>query len=288
MSYEQNIQWFPGHMAKTKRQIENNLKLVDAVVEILDARIPVSSRNPDISELTINKPRIILLNKADVSNPTYNKKWVEYYESQGYTALLVDCKTGKGINQFVPALNKALEDKINAKKAKGMINPIMRVMILGIPNVGKSSFINRMNKQSKAKTADRPGVTRGNQWFTIGKGFEMLDTPGILWPKFEDKTVGERLALTGAIKDEIIDIESLSMRLLEILRDIKCEGLIERYKLQNENIDDIESYELLELIAKKRGMIISKGEADTERAAIMILDEFRAGKLGKITLELPN
>lgn len=288
MSDIQNIQWFPGHMTKTKRQIEKDLKMVDAVAEVIDARIPISSRNPDIAQLTINKPRIIILNKIDMANPQDTKKWVRYFESQGYTALEIDCQSGKGVNAFIPSLKNVLSEKIESYKKKGMINPTMRVMIVGIPNVGKSTFINRISRQNKAKTADRPGVTRGNQWFTISKGFEVLDTPGVLWPKFDDKLVGERLALTGAVKDQVIDIELLAIRLIDLLKKIQPSLFIERFKLVDLDLESIDSYELLEIIAKKRGMLISKGEVDTERAAIMLLDEFRAAKLGRITLELPE
>ncbi len=288
MSEMQNIQWFPGHMTKTKRQIEKNLKLVDAVAEIIDARIPISSRNPDIAQLVTNKPRIILLNKCDMADENVTKKWIEYFKNLGIVAIAIDCKSNKGINAFVPALRNALHDKIEAYKRKGMKNPSMRVMIVGIPNVGKSTFINRIFKQNKAKTADKPGVTRGNQWFTISKGFEMLDTPGVLWPKFDDQLTGERLAFTGAIKDQIIDVELLAVRLLDLLKELKTNEFIARFKLEESNIDEVDSYELLKTIGKKRGMLISGGEVDTERAAIMLLDEFRAAKLGRITLELPN
>ena len=288
MSEMQNIQWFPGHMTKTKRQIEKNLKLVDAVAEIIDARIPISSRNPDIAQLTTSKPRIVLMNKCDMADEKATKQWIEHFKKQGITAIAIDCKSNKGINAFVPALKTALQNKIDAYKRKGMQNPSMRVMIVGIPNVGKSTFINRIFKGNKAKTADKPGVTRGNQWFTISKGFEMLDTPGVLWPKFDDQLTGERLAFTGAIKDQIIDVELLAVRLLDLLKDIKTPAFIERFKLDVETISDIDSYELLQIIGKKRGMLISGGEVDTERAAIMLLDEFRAAKLGRITLELPN
>lgn len=288
MSEMQNIQWFPGHMTKTKRQIEKNLKMVDAVAEIIDARIPISSRNPDIAQLVTNKPRIVLLNKCDMANENATKMWIDYFKKQGIIAIAIDCKSNKGINAFVPALKNALSDKIEAYKRKGMLNPSMRVMIVGIPNVGKSTFINRIFKQNKAKTADKPGVTRGNQWFTISKGFELLDTPGVLWPKFDDKLTGERLAFTGAIKDQIIDIELLAVRLLDLLKELNTPEFISRFKLENEEISEIDSYDLLQIIAKKRGMLISKGEADTERAAIMLLDEFRSAKLGRITLEFPN
>ncbi len=288
MSDMQNIQWFPGHMTKTKRQIEKNLKMVDAVAEIIDARIPISSRNPDIAQLVTNKPRIVLLNKCDMANDVATKQWIEYFKKQGIIAIAIDCKSNKGINAFVPALKNALTDKIESYKKKGMLNPSMRVMIVGIPNVGKSTFINRIFKQNKAKTADKPGVTRGNQWFTISKGFELLDTPGVLWPKFDDKITGERLAFTGAIKDQIIDVELLAVRLLDLLKELKTPEFIARFKLENDDITGIDSYDLLQIIAKKRGMLVSKGEANTERAAIMLLDEFRAAKLGRITLEFPD
>lgn len=288
MSEMQNIQWFPGHMTKTKRQIEKNLKMVDAVAEIIDARIPISSRNPDIAQLVTNKPRIVLLNKCDMADDKATKIWIEHFKNQGLIAIPIDCKANKGINQFVPALRNALANKIESYKRKGMLNPSMRVMIVGIPNVGKSTFINRIFKQNKAKTADKPGVTRGNQWFTISKGFELLDTPGVLWPKFDDKLTGERLAFTGAIKDQIIDVELLAVRLLDLLKELKTPEFMARFKLEESDLADNDSYDLLQIIAKKRGMLISKGEADTERAAIMLLDEFRAAKLGRITLEFPN
>ena len=287
MSEMQNIQWFPGHMTKTKRKIQASLKLVDAVAEIIDARIPVSSRNPDLSKLIQNKPRVILLNKCDMANQTATKRWIEYYKSQGITAIAVDCKSGHGLNQFVPAVNSVLSKRIANLKAKGMINPTLRIMIVGIPNVGKSSFINKIAKHNRAKVEDRPGVTRGNQWYTIAKNLEMLDTPGVLWPKFDDKLVGEHLAFTGAVKDQILDTELLAVRLLDFLKELKHKDFISRFKLDEINLDEIESYELLSVIGKKRGMLVSGGEVNTERAAIMLLDEFRAAKLGRITLEMP-
>lgn len=286
MDNTQNIQWFPGHMTKTKRQIEKDLKLVDAVAEILDARIPVSSRNPDIASLTSNKPRVILLNKCDMADRSATDKWISALSQKNVVALPVDCKTGKGIDRFVPALKNLLSDKIEAYQKKGMLNPSMRVMIVGIPNVGKSTFINRISKKNRATTADRPGVTRGNQWFTVSKGFEILDTPGVLWPKFDDQSVGEKLAFTGAIKDNIMDIELLAIRLLDLLKELRTPAFVERFKLSSEDLS-LESYELLGVIAKKRGMIVRGGEPDTERASVMLLDEFRAAKLGRITLELP-
>lgn len=288
MSEMQNIQWFPGHMTKTKRQIQLSLKLVDAVAEIIDARIPISSRNPDLAKLIQNKPRIILLNKCDMANQTATKMWIDHFEKQGITAIAVDCKSGRGLNKFAPAVNKVMSERINRLKAKGMVNPMMRIMIVGIPNVGKSSFINKIAKQNRAKVEDRPGVTRGNQWFTIAKNLEMLDTPGVLWPKFNDKIVGEHLAFTGAVKDQILDIELLAVRLLDFLKELKPADFISRFKLEETDLDIIDSYELLKVIARKRGMLVSGGEVNTERASIMLLDEFRCAKLGRITVEMPN
>lgn len=284
----QNIQWFPGHMTKTKRQIQASLKLVDAVAEILDARIPLSSKNPDLQKLIQNKPKVVLLNKCDMANQTATSRWIDYYASQGITAIAVDCKSGKGLNKFAPAVNNVLSERRERLKAKGMVNPMLRIMIVGIPNVGKSSFINRVAKQNRAKVEDRPGVTRGNQWYSIAKNIEMLDTPGVLWPKFDDKIVGERLAFTGAVKDQILDTELLAVRLLDFLRSLKPADFIARFKLEDIDLEAIDSYELLNVIGKKRGMLISGGEINTERAAIMLLDEFRSGKLGRITLEMPE
>lgn len=288
MSEIQNIQWFPGHMTKTKRQIQASLKLVDAVAEILDARIPLSSKNPDLQKLIQNKPKVVLLNKCDMANQTATSRWIDYYASQGITAIAADCKSGKGLNKFAPAVNNVLSERRERLKAKGMVNPMLRIMIVGIPNVGKSSFINRVAKQNRAKVEDRPGVTRGNQWYSIAKNIEMLDTPGVLWPKFDDKIVGERLAFTGAVKDQILDTELLAVRLLDFLRSLKPADFIARFKLEDIDLDAIDSYELLNVIGKKRGMLISGGEINTERAAIMLLDEFRSGKLGRITLEMPE
>ena len=288
MSEMQNIQWFPGHMTKTKRQIQANLKLVDAVAEIIDARIPVSSRNPDLNGIIQSKPRVILLNKCDMANKTATKMWIDHFAKQGITAIAVDCKSGRGLNKFPQAVNNVLSEKISRLKSKGMRNPMMRIMIVGIPNVGKSSFINKMSRQNRAKVEDRPGVTRGNQWFTISNNLEMLDTPGVLWPKFDDKIFGEHLAFTGAVKDQILDTELLAVRLLDFLKELKPEEFITRFKLENTDLENTDSYELLRLIGKKRGMLISGGEIDTERASVMLLDEFRAAKLGRITVEMPN
>lgn len=288
MSESQSIQWFPGHMTKTKRQIQSSLKLVDAVAEIIDARIPVSSRNPDLAKLVQNKPRVILLNKCDMANQTATKMWIDYFKKQNLVAIPVDCKSGRGLDKFAPAVNTVMSHKIARLKEKGMVNPTIRIMIVGIPNVGKSSFINKMVKKNRAKVEDRPGVTRGNQWYTIAKNLEMLDTPGVLWPKFDDKTVGEHLAFTGAVKDQILDIELLAVRLLDFIKELKPADFITRFKLENEDIENIDSYELLKMIGKKRGMLVSGGEIDTERAAIMLLDEFRSAKLGRITVEMPQ
>lgn len=288
MSEMQTIQWFPGHMTKTKRQIQANLKLVDAVAEIIDARIPVSSRNPDLDKLIQNKPRVILLNKSDMANRTATKMWIDYYAAQGIVAIAVDCKSGIGLNKFPQTVQFVMKEKIERLKQKGLKNPTIRIMIVGIPNVGKSSFINRISRQNRAKVEDRPGVTRGNQWFTISKNLEMLDTPGVLWPKFDDPLVGEHLAFTGAVKDQVIDIESLAVRLLDFLRQLRPIEFINRFKLEDMDLETMDSYELLRMIGKKRGMLVSGGEIDTERAAIMFLDEFRAAKLGRITVEMPN
>lgn len=288
MSEMQTIQWFPGHMTKTKRQIQSSLKLVDAVAEIIDARIPVSSRNPDLAKLVQNKPRVILLNKCDMANQTATKMWIDYFKKQNLVAIPVDCKSGRGLDKFAPAVNTVMSHKIARLKEKGMVNPTIRIMIVGIPNVGKSSFINKMVKKNRAKVEDRPGVTRGNQWYTIAKNLEMLDTPGVLWPRFDDKTVGEHLAFTGAVKDQILDIKLLAVRLLDFIKELKPADFITRFKLENEDIENIDSYELLKMIGKKRGMLVSGGEIDTERAAIMLLDEFRSAKLGRITVEMPQ
>ena len=282
----QYIQWFPGHMTRTKRQIQSDLKLVDAVAEIIDARLPQSSRNPDLDSLIGNKPRLILLNKCDLANPSATSKWVAYFRSKGIKTVELDCKSGKGIGSFTNAVREILSHKIEVWESKGMKNHSLRVMVVGIPNVGKSSFINRISKSTKAKVEDRPGVTRGNQWFTIDKNIELLDTPGVLWPKFDDQSVGEKLAFTGAVKDQIMDTEQLALRLLEYLKQNVNPVFSERFSLTDEELS-LSTHELLAEIAAKRGMLISGGEPDTERAAVMVLDEFRAAKLGRITLELP-
>ena len=286
MSHNVPVQWFPGHMAKTRRLITESLPLIDGVVEIVDARIPVSSRNPELQNWLGDKPRILLLNKADIADEAANRRWIRYFEKQNTPALPVDCKTGKGLSGFSDLVYRMLGDTLEKYKAKGMTGRTLRLMVVGIPNVGKSSFINRMAGGAKAKVADRPGVTRGNQWFHIGKGIELMDTAGVLWPKFDDPAVGEHLAFTGAVKDVVTDTELLAVRLLDIVGLNYAPRLEERYKITIP--DGIDGYELLQLIGKKRGMLISGGEIDTERASVMVLDEYRAGKWGYITLELPE
>ena len=276
------IQWFPGHMTRTRRKIQESLKLVDAIVEIVDARIPLSSRNPEMDTLTAGKPRLVILNKADLADENANRRWITYFKKQGMAAIAVDCKSGRGCNQFEPALRELLHDLLAKWESKGA-NKTIRAMVVGIPNVGKSSFINRMNRGGKAKVEDRPGVTRQNQWFVIEGGTQLLDTPGVLWPKFEDQMVAMRLAFTGAIKDQILDMEEMACELLGILRQDYRAVLLERYKLQEPLNED--NYALLQDIGRKRGMLIAGGEINTERAAIMLLDEYRGGKLGRITLD---
>lgn len=282
---KQTVQWFPGHMAKTRRIIKESLAVVDGVVELVDARIPYSSSNPELNDIIKNKPRIVLLNKCDIADSNATKLWIDYYTSMGIYALPVDCRTGKGLNRFVPTVRLALSERIEKNKAKGMAGKALRLMVVGIPNTGKSSFINRMAGGSKAKVADKAGVTRQQQWFAVGNGIELLDTPGVLWPKFDDPQVGDRLAFTGAVKDEITDLEALSCRLLEVLAKTRPSAITERYKL--ETVVGMQGWEILELIGKKRGFLIKGGEINYERTAVMLCDEFRGGKLGKITLELP-
>lgn len=287
MSMVQQIQWFPGHMAKTRRKITEDLKLVDIVMELLDARIPTSSSNPVLREIIRNKPRVVVLNKSDLADPKQTSRWVAKYKEQGLRAIQVESKTGKGLSALYQAIREELKEQIAAWERKGMTGRPIRVMVLGIPNVGKSSIINRMligGGAGKAEVRDKPGVTRQNRWFTVGKGVELLDTPGVLWPKFEDPIVGERLAFTGAVRDEILDIEGLAGRLLETLAELYPQALEGRYKLKLAG-GPLAGHQLLELVGRKRGMLISGGEIDTERAAITVLDEFRGGKLGSISLE---
>jgi len=282
-----NIQWFPGHMTKTRRMIQANLSLVDAVAEILDARTPLSSRNPEMDRLTAGKPRIILLNKCDVADEKTTEKWVAYFKKKGFAALPVDCKKGTGLKNFMPVLrNTVLKELVEKLANKGMAGRPLRIMVVGIPNVGKSSFINRFSGKRAANVEDRPGVTRTKQWVKIDETAEMLDMPGVLWPKFEDREVAVKLAFTGAIRDGVLDIETLAMMLLEKLSKLYPDALRDRYKIE---IDDGDTgLLLLEKVGRKRGMLVSGGEIDTERAAITVIDEFRGGKLGRISLESPD
>ena len=280
-----SIQWFPGHMAKTRRLIGANLKLVDLVLEITDARIPQSSRNPELDRWIETKPRMIVLNKCDYADPAATKRWLSYYKKIGVPALACDCKTGAGISAFLPLVKQTLAPLIQKREAQGMAGRMIRIMVVGVPNVGKSSFINRVAGAKRAKAEDRPGVTRGKQWVSLDKDVELLDMPGVLWPKFEDPLVGEKLAFTGAVKDGVVDIELLAMRLLSYLADHYPQRLAERFKMTE--LDGLDGYELLELAGRKRGMLISGGEVNTERAAITVMDEYRGGKLGKLTFEEP-
>lgn len=282
-SIKQNVQWFPGHMAKTRRLIKECLPSVDAVTEILDARMPISSSNPELNELIGNKPLIVLLNKCDVADENATRRWLNYFNEKGIYALAVDCKSGNGLNKYAPLLREVLKDKIASNEAKGMIGKPLRIMVVGIPNTGKSSFINRMAGRNRAKVADKAGVTRHNQWFVIENGIELLDTPGVLWPKFDEPKIGDRLAFIGSVKDEVFDSETLAVRLLEVLSRDYPDRLSERYKI--DDFSELEAYEILELIGRKRGMMMRGGEIDTLRASIMLLDEYRAGKLGRITLD---
>ena len=281
------IQWFPGHMAKTRRLIAANLKLVDAVVEIVDARTPLSSRNPEMDSMTRNKPRLIVLNKCDLADDKATQKWINYFRNNGSEAIAVDCKSGKGLKNLLPVVRtKVLKELMDKRERSGMKGAAVRLMIVGIPNVGKSSLINRMAGGKRAKVEDRPGITRTKQWVKLDNNTELLDMPGVLWPKFEDQSAAVRLAFTGAISDDILDIETLAMKLLVFLSENYPSSLTERYKI--EYSDDDTGLVLLEKVGKKRGMMISGGEINTERAAITVLDEFRSGKLGHITLELPE
>lgn len=283
------IQWFPGHMAKTRRLINENLKNVDIVIEMLDARIPASSRNPEIKKILneAGKPSIILLNKASLADPELNEKWVRYYTTDTSRCILTDCASGNGINKISPAMKEILSDKIERYQEKGMSGRRLRAMVVGIPNVGKSSLINRIARNKKAKVENRPGVTLDKQWVSTSIGFDLMDMPGILWPKFEEKTVGENLALTGAIKDAILDVEELAVILCSRLRVMYPALLCTRYKLgEPTEIEKLTDYELFCLIGKKRGFLISGGEINTERTANMLIDEFRSLKIGRITLDV--
>ena len=280
-----NIQWYPGHMTKTRRQIEADLKQVDAVCEIVDARIPVSSRNPNIDAICGNKPRIIVLNRMDLADPGATKRWLSFFRSKGMAAVATDCKTRKGIADFQPAVHSVLKEKIERNAAKGMNRPV-RVMVVGIPNVGKSTLINQISGRKGAKAENRPGVTRGKQWVTVDNGLLLLDTPGILWPKFDDPEVGMMLAYTGAVKENVIDTEELACRLMELLWRLYPDTVRERYKVDLPK--DAPGYMLLEEAGRKRGFLLARSEINTERMAKVLLDEYRSGKLGYFTLEEPE
>lgn len=280
-----NIQWYPGHMTKTRRQIEADLKQVDAVCEIVDARIPMSSRNPDIDALCDSKPRILVLNRMDLADPNATKKWAAYFKKKGMAVIATDCKTRRGIADFTPAARSACAEKLERDAKRGMNRPL-RVMVVGIPNVGKSTLINQISGRKGAKAENRPGVTRGKQWVTVDNGLQLLDTPGILWPKFEDPEVGLMLAYTGAVKEGVIDIEELACRLMELLHKFYPQTLQERYKV--EAPENTPGWELMEIAARKRGYLISGGVVNTERMSKVLLDEFRSGRLGKFTLERPE
>ena len=289
-----NLNWFPGHMAKTRRQITEDLNLIDIVVEILDARIPISSQNPDIKEITKNKKKLVVLNKCDLSDEQDNKKWVKYFEKQGYNAILVNSNNGNGVNEVIRQIQKTMKEENQAYANKGRIGRKIRVMVVGIPNVGKSSFINRITKKNSAGVANKPGVTRQKQWIRINDEIELMDTPGVLWPKFESNEVALNLAFTGTIKDTILEITEVAYNLTKFLLNEYKDNLIERYSLDREVVDKIleqdrmeneNIYEVMQLIGKKRGAIISGGNIDDEKTSRIILDDFRSGKLGKITLE---
>ena len=282
---QMNIQWYPGHMTKTRRQIEADLKQVDAVCEIVDARIPMSSRNPDIDAICGSKPRIIVLNRMDLADPNATKQWSAYFKSKGMAVIATDCKTRKGISDFTPAARLACKEKLARDAARGMNRPL-RIMIVGIPNVGKSTLINQISGRKGAKAENRPGVTRGKQWVTVDAGLQLLDTPGILWPKFEDPQVGMMLAYTGAVKEGVIDVEELACFLMELLHKYYPLTLLDRYKVEAE--PGTPGWQLIEMAGRKRGYLVSGGEVHFERMAKVLLDEFRSGKLGKFTLEMPE
>ena len=285
---QMSIQWFPGHMAKTRRQMKESLPLVDIIIELRDARIPFSSANPEMEKLTGGKPRIVLLNKSDAADESATRSWCSHLARGGVSALAVDCRSGHGLNRVIPLAKTLLRDELERREARGMSGKPIRMMVVGIPNAGKSSFINRMAGGKRAKVEDRPGVTRGKQWVSLPGGVELLDMPGVLWPKFDEPAVGEHLAFTGAVRDDILDTVMLAMRLCSLLWRDYPQLLRERYRLPESTPADIRPEELLELIARKRGMLISGGEIDFDRASAMLLDEFRGGKLGRITLEFPG
>ena len=281
-----NVQWYPGHMAKTRRMIGENLKLVDAVAEIVDARIPISSRNPDIDALVGAKPRIIILNRADQADPAGNQAWSAYFKAKGFAVLETDANSGKGVGQFAPAVRALLKEQIAAWTAKGQVGRQVRAMVVGVPNVGKSTFINKVARRKSAAAQNRPGVTRGKQWVNVDKGLELLDTPGILWPKFEDQSIGLHLAYTGAVKDEVMDLEELASSLMALLAQRYPGAVQARYKI--EIPEGAQGWELLEAAGRRRGFLISGGEVDLERMSRVLLEEYRSCKLGRFTLERPE
>ena len=285
MDDKMNIQWYPGHMTKTRRKMEEDLKLVDAVCELIDARIPISSRNPDIDAICGNKPRIIILNRIDLADPEATAAWSDYFRKKGWAVVRTDCKSRKGIDRFQPAVRELLAEKLQRYQERGFVNKPLKLMVVGIPNVGKSTFINQVAGRKGAKAENRPGVTRGKQWVTVDKGLLLLDTPGILWPKFDDEEVGRRLAYTGAVKGDILDMETLACHLMAMLWKRYPDALRQRYKI--ELPEDAQGYELLTEAGRKRGFLLARGEIDTERMARVLLEEFRSCKIGKFTLEMP-
>ncbi|MBE6984288.1 MAG: ribosome biogenesis GTPase YlqF [Ruminococcaceae bacterium] len=281
-----NIQWYPGHMTKTRRKMEEDLKLVDAVCEIVDARIPMSSRNPDIAAICGNKPRMVILNRVDLADPEATDRWSEHLKTQGFAVLKTDCKSRKGIDRFIPTVRQLLAEKLKRYAERGFVNKPLKLMVVGIPNVGKSTFINQIAGRKGAKAENRPGVTRGKQWVTVDRGLLLLDTPGILWPKFDDEEVGRRLAYTGAVKDDVIDVETLACHLMQMLHRRYPEALKQRYKIDMP--EGTMGYDLLQEGAKKRGFLLARGELDTERMARILLEEYRNCKIGRFTLETPE
>ena len=288
MEDKMNIQWYPGHMTKTRRQIEADLKQVDAVCEIVDSRIPMSSRNPDIDSICGNKPRVIVLNRMDLADPEATRQWAAYFKSKGFTVVSTDCKSRKGIADFGPAVRNACKEKIQRDQARGM-NRAVRLMVVGIPNVGKSTLINQISGRKGAKAENRPGVTRGKQWVTVDSTLQLLDTPGILWPKFEDPQVGLMLAATGAVKEDVLDLEELACRLMQLLWQRYPDAIKERYGVEGPDAEcAFPGYDLLLQAGKKRGFLLRGNEINTERMAKVLVDEYRSGKLGRFTLEMPE
>ena len=285
MDDKMNIQWYPGHMTKTRRKMEEDLKLVDAVCELIDARIPLSSRNPDIDAICGNKPRMVILNRIDLADPAGTDAWSNYFKNLGYAVVRTDCKSRKVIERFIPAVRELLKEKLERYAQRGFVNKPLKLMIVGIPNVGKSTFINQVSGRKGAKAENRPGVTRGKQWVTVDRGLLLLDTPGILWPKFDDEEGGRRLAYTGAVKDDILDVETLACHLIQMLWQRYPDALRQRYKIDMP--EDAQGYELLTEAGRKRGFLLARGEIATERMARILLEEYRSCKIGRFTLEDP-